>query len=69
MKSNYIVRRYLYYLAQNVECRRLTGIEARGAVVIMTPRRVIMTLKPSNDPALIRRELGLNKCGASPLRV
>ncbi len=69
MKANYIVRRYLYYLSQNVECRGLTGIEARGAVVIMTPRRVIMTLKPSNDPALIGRELGLNKCGISPLKV
>jgi hypothetical protein len=44
MKANYVVRRYLYYLAQNVECRGLTGIEARGAVVIMTLRRVIMTL-------------------------
>jgi len=30
MKANYIVRRYLYYLAQNVEYRGLTGIEAPG---------------------------------------
>ena len=32
MKANYIVRRYLYYLAQNVECRGLT-IPPRGPML------------------------------------